>query len=148
MNEEALRAELSRRESAISGASNWLYWIAGVSVLSSLTIFFGREWNFLIGLGIRQLVEGLFQEASPLVRGLGLAFHLAAAGLFFWLAGQARKRVRRAFLIGFILYFLDSLIFLALGQFESLGFHGLALCMILGGYRSIKKVGALATRVG
>lgn len=147
MDEEALRAELSRRESAISGGAVWFYWIAGISVLSCLVSFGGRDWNFLIGLGIVQLIEGLFQEPSPLVRGLGVVLNLVAAGLFFWLGLQARKRARWAFMTGFILYFLDSLIFLVLGEFASLGFHGLALFMILGGYRSIKKASVLAARL-
>lgn len=147
MNEEALRAEILRRESAIAGGAGWFNWIAGLSVLSSLLTIWGIDWNFLIGLGVVQLVEGLFQESFPLVRSLGVVLNLAAAGLFFWLGGKARKRAPWAFMAGFALYFLDSLIFLALGEFVSLGFHGLALFMILGGYRSIIKVRALAARI-
>lgn len=147
MDEEALRAELLRRESAISGGAVWFYWIAGLSVLNCLVTLVGWHWNFLVGLGIMQLAEGLFQEPSPLVRGLGVVLNLAAAGVFLWLGSQARKRARWAFRTGFVLYFLDSLIFLVLGEFTSLGFHGLALFMILGGYRSIKKASAIAARI-
>jgi hypothetical protein len=147
MDEEALRAELLRRESAISGGAAWFYWIAVVSVLGCAVTILGRDWNFLIGLGIMQLIAGLSQEPFPLVRGLGVVVHLAAAGLFVWLGFWARKRARWAFMAGFLLYFLDSLIFLLLGEFASLGFHGLALFMLLGGYRSIKKASALAARI-
>jgi hypothetical protein len=147
MDEDALRTELSRRESAIAGGASWFFWIAGFSVLNSLVFFLGESWNFMMGLGLLQLAEGLLQEASPLLRALGLAFNLAAAGLFVLLGLQARKRARWAFLTGFTLYFLDSLVSLLLGEYASLGFHGLALFMILGGYRSINKASAIAARI-
>lgn len=147
MDEATLKTELLRRESAISSGANWFFWIAGLSVLNSLLSYFRGDWNFFIGLSGMHLVEVLAQKDSTLVRGLGLNLNLGAALLFCWLGLLARKRNRRAFMAGFIVYLADSLVFLGLGDNASLGFHALGLFMILGGYRSVPKAAALACRL-
>ena len=42
-----------------SGA-NWFYWIAGLSVVNSLIFAFGGKVSFIAGLGLTQIVDGIF----------------------------------------------------------------------------------------
>ncbi|MGV3503867.1 MAG: hypothetical protein ACO1O1_09165 [Adhaeribacter sp.] len=147
MNEAALKTELLKRESAIASGANWFFWIAALSVLNSLLNYFYGNWNFFVGLSGMHLVDMFVQKDATLLRGLGLNLNLGAALLFCWLGLLARKRNRRAFLAGFLLYLADSLVFLLLADSASLGFHALGLFMIVGGYRSVPKAAALACRL-
>jgi hypothetical protein len=53
---EPERAGLAQRHK--SGA-NWFYWIAGLSLATSLIALGGGSWGFLISLGTTQVIDGL-----------------------------------------------------------------------------------------
>ena len=40
------------------GAS-WFYWIAGASVVNTIIFLFGGNLNFIVGLGVTQVINGI-----------------------------------------------------------------------------------------
>src|SRR5918996_954321 len=111
---EPERAGLAQRHK--SGA-NWFYWIAGLSLATSLIALGGGSWGFLISLGTTQVIDGL---AAGLAEEFGGATKVIAAVLdilitgvfvmFGWLAG---RKYLWAYLIGMVVFLLDGLVSLA-----------------------------------
>jgi hypothetical protein len=126
----------------IQGA-NWFYWIAGLSLISSLVLLFGGSLNFLIGLGITQLIDGISiafaQRVTPntgaIIRAAAVTLNIAIAGVFVLFGYLARRR-RWSFIVGMIIYTLDGLIFLIVPDFFSIGFHLLALFGLYNGFKA------------
>lgn len=140
--------ERVRREARLKGGANWFYWIAGLSLLNSLMWAFDIGYIFFIGLGVTQLVDGfitglvpyLAPELATLVRVAGLVVDVLIAGLFALFGFLAKKGHRWSLIFGAVLYALDTLIFLMVPDFMSIGFHVLGLAIILTGLRAGKEV--------
>ncbi len=115
-----------------SGA-NWYFFIAGLSLVNTLLEKTGADRHFLLGLGITQLVDGITDKLGSTGMVVGVVVNLFVAGFFVLLGVQARKKQQWAFLLGMILYGLDGLLFLLVGDFFSLGFHALALYFLYKG---------------
>jgi len=144
--EERLRLEKRFKEGA-----NWFLWIAGLSLVNSIMLAIGGGWNFLIGLGITQFVDGFASvaaayfgsEVSTMIQILALIIDVGVAGVFALLGFLARKRHRWGFIVGMILYALDGLIFLIVPDFVSIGFHVFALFWMFTGLRASRRLGEL-----
>lgn len=143
---QTLPANYEQLASLKSGA-NWFYWIAALSLINSLISAFGGQWNFIVGLGITQVVDGLFSMGGDAASGLtaakiiGLVINLFIAGLFAgfgYFAGMAQKW---AFIVGIVLYALDGALFLIVGDILAIGFHIFALFWIVKGFLSARDLG-------
>jgi len=125
----------------------WFFWIAGLSLLNSVLGLLGGSLNFLMGLGITQFIAGiavgLGQVTTPqqanLAKGVGFALSVVAAGIFAGFGLLGRKH-RWVYILGMVLYALDSILFLAFGpDFLSFGFHILALVGLFTGLRAMSQ---------
>ncbi len=149
-NFAAVQKNLQLRAQLKSGA-NWFYWIAGLSLLNSLIFLFGGNINFVVGLGITQLVDGIMYylgldlglENPMILRYIGLGFDFLVAGLFAVCGFFAHKKNRWLFVLGIMLYILDALLLLWIGDIMSMLFHGLALFGLIKGFRVIKQINEL-----
>jgi hypothetical protein len=132
-----------------SGA-NWFYWVAGLSLVNSSILLAGGGVFFVIGLGITQVAGVIANEiakdapnAGPYLKafvfGFGLFIALVVAG-FGWLAG---KRYQVVFAIGMVLYLLDGLLFVFVGDWMSVAFHAFALFGMWSGFRAYRQLAAL-----
>jgi hypothetical protein len=63
-------------------------------------------------------------------------FDVFVAGVFAVFGFFAGKRHRWAFIVGMILYAIDGLLFLLIGDFLSIAFHGFALFCIFSGLKA------------
>ncbi|NWG06659.1 MAG: hypothetical protein HXY35_08255 [Chloroflexi bacterium] len=138
---EAAIAELVRKMK--SGASNF-YWIAALSVINSLVLEFGGNSYFVVGLASTLIVDSIFlgiaseiPEAVWIVKLIGLAISIFIAAIFVLFGFLAGKGKRWAFMVGMILYGLDSLLMLAFQEWMGLLFHGLFLYGLFGGIRAL-----------
>jgi hypothetical protein len=117
----------------LRGGASWFFWIAGLSLINSLAALTGSNWGFILGLGVTQVIDAIAQEiggAGPLV---GFALDLGAAGLFIGFGILARKGLAWSFVVGMILYGLDGLLFLLVGDWFGLAFHVFVLfCLFKG----------------
>ena len=116
----------------MEGGASWFYWIAGLSLVNTVSSAMGSTWGFVIGLGITQLL------------GAGV-LSLICIGGFVLLGWLARRPSVAAFAIGIVLFGLDTLLFIAIGDWIGIAFHGLALYFLwsgLGAARAIRRQAA------
>jgi hypothetical protein len=132
-------------EQKLSSGANWFYWVAGLSAVNSIINFFEMQWNFAVGLGITQLFDGLGMylrsEGSPYsVLAAVLAASLVVSGLFFVIGVFANRRIVSAFVIGIILYGLDSVLMLLVGDILGIIIHAIALFFIVRGFLAARQL--------
>ena len=133
-----LHLEIAEQAAKSLSGANWFFWIAGLSLVNSVIVLMNGQWSFLAGLGVTQVIDGMSQALLPRLGTtatvLALVMDLAAAGVIVTFGLMARQGHAWAFVLGMILYALDGLIFLLVGDWLSLAFHAYALYCIYRGY--------------
>jgi hypothetical protein len=122
-------ATMNLNQRARAGANNF-YWIAGLSVVNSFISAFGGGINFVIGLGLTQVVDAFARvfadearEAALLFTLVGLVLSILVAGIFAIFGVFAVKQLRWAFIAGMLLYGLDAALLLAFQDWIGFFFH-------------------------
>ena len=134
-------AEYSRHDElsqSYRNGVNWFYWIAGLTIATSLIGFFGGGWRFLIGLGTTQIIDAIAEAASP-AGGSGpkivaLVLDLLVTGTFVVFGVLAGKRMLWAYILGMAVFFLDGLVALVIEDWIGLVAHGVVLFFLFRGY--------------
>jgi hypothetical protein len=111
---------------------------------------------FIVGLGITQIFDGIAAAAAENLAGnSALAVHSLAFVMDFLASVAvavfgllAHKRKAWAFVVGMVLYALDGLLFVMVGDWLSAGFHAFALFGIFGGLSALRKLRAIETHAG
>ncbi len=134
--------ELLRRTK--SGA-NWFYWIAGLSLVNSIIYLFGGNLSFIAGLGITQLLDAVVDqltrsEGFSAVKIITFVVDLIIAGIFVLCGLWANKLEIWAFVVGMVLYVLDTVLLLAIGAYLPVAFHAFALFMIFRGLSAARQI--------
>lgn len=145
-----MQAQLTAQQQ-LKGGANWFVWIAGLSVLNSLILLVGGSWNFVIGLGMTQIVDGVAQaiatslapDLASVVKIIGFVINIIIASVFVLFSFLAKKGYGWSFIVGMMLYALDGCIFVLVQSWLSVGFHLFALVGLYGGYKALKKLNAL-----
>lgn len=124
-----------------SGA-NWFFWIVGISLVNTIISFFSSDDSgFALGLSATLLVDAGVNElikdgATSLVRAVGLGFDLVIFGFYAWCGVMARKGHSWAFVLGGILFLLDTLLLLLFQSWLGVALHVWALVSIFFGWKS------------
>jgi hypothetical protein len=140
-----------------SSGANWFLWIAALSLINSVLILASSSISFPVGLGITQVVDGIallvideYQPASPfIIQVLAFVVDMAIIGVFALFGLFARQKHGWAFIIGMILYLLDSVLVLFFEMWIGVAFHAFALFGLFNGfqatrlYNQYKKAGRL-----
>lgn len=140
--------EKIKLENRFRNGASWFFWIAGLSLVNSIILMVGGQWNFLIGLGITQVIDGIASavateagiEAANIIKILAFVADMVVAGVFVTFGVLSMKRNKLSFIIGMILYALDGLIFLIVMDFLSIGFHLFALFGLYTGLQAYNKL--------
>src|SRR5215217_1828438 len=107
-------ADLAQRYK--SGA-NWFYWIAGLTMITSIIGFFGGGIRFLIGLGLTQVIDGMAEALAPQLGGavqvVALLLDLVVTGIFVLFGYLANKKLLWAYVAGMVVFLMDGLLALA-----------------------------------
>ncbi len=129
-----------------SGA-RWFFWIAGLSIITSVVSLFGGGFAFFLSLGATQVIDGLAkglsQELGDATRIVGLTLDILVAGVFVLIGWFALKRHLWSFVAGMILFMLDALLLLAFQIWISFVFHLLVLFWIFKGYQAARQLSKL-----
>jgi hypothetical protein len=143
--EETAAAERERHRRTFTSGANWFYWIAGLSVANSLATFYKGGMSFVVGLGITQAIDAtafaVAEEASAggdAIRLGALLVSMVFAGLFAGFGWLAHRGLGWAFLVGMVLYALDGLLFLLVGDWISIAFHTFALVCVGKGHQALR----------
>lgn len=137
-------------ERQLRSGADWFFWIAGLSAINSILALLGGGLNFLAGLGITQLIDGIslvvIEEMVPAgatwIKLTAFLLDLIIAGIFVAFGFLARRH-KWAFIVGMVIYALDMLIFLLGPDLLSIGFH---LWALFGLYRGLQALGKLQQR--
>jgi hypothetical protein len=134
--------ERAQLEQSMKSGANWFYWIAGLSLITSILSLSGAGWRFFLSLGITQVVDGISLAlrdqlgSAGLIIGLVLdIFIIAVFAVLGYLAGRKQTW---AFIVGMVLFFIDALLLLIGMDIFAILFHGLALFYIFRGYQAAR----------
>ena len=118
------KAILIRRTQA---GANWFFYIAGLSVVNSIIFLLHQNIQFVVGLGTTQVINALSKGSVP-----GIVLGVIVAGIFALFGVFARKGQIWAFWVGMVLYLLDGLLILLVGESGVAGsvLSGLALAAV------------------
>lgn len=123
------RAVIAQSDPTVMGGASWFWWIGGLSVINTILTHSGSETTLAIGLGFTLVVDVVFKE----MKVIALIIDAIALGTIFGLGFFARKGHFWAFVVGIVLYGLDTLIYVMAGEFIGLAIHGLALFYMIRG---------------
>ncbi len=140
MADTTTTVDRTKLENQITSGASWFFWIAGLSVINAIILLAGGSWNFLIGLGITQLISALGSESVFAGKAIILLVNLIIAGFFILFGAFGRKHAAWAFIAGIVVYALDGLLFLLVKDFVSIGFHVFALFFIVRGLTSLMQL--------
>lgn len=122
-----------------SGA-NWFYWIAGLTIVTSLIAFFGGGIRFLISLGLTQFIDGLAAalatELGGAVQVVALLLDLVVTGVFVLFGYLAGKKLLWAYVAGMVVFLLDGLLALAFQDVISVIAHAVVLFWLFRGFQA------------
>lgn len=137
-------------ESRFRSGASWFYWVAALSLLNSVVALFNGEWGFAFGLGFTQLVDAVAAAAIADAPDMAVAGRLVSFGvnlvilsvvaLMGWLA---HKRKSWVFVVGLVIYLFDAMLFLLVGDFLGLAFHGWVFVAVISGLFACRKLKAL-----
>lgn len=104
----------SRTQAAAKAGAIWFYIIAGLSVLNSIFFLTHAGVQFIFGLGITQVIDGLGQAWARDYPWAAVALNVCVALVFAFIGFVASRGFPSAVLVGLVLYLLDALIFIFL----------------------------------
>jgi hypothetical protein len=137
-------AALSQR--ARSGA-NWFYWIAALSLITSILGLSGSGWRFFLSLGSTQIIDGLAsgiaEELGNAAKVIAFVVDLFITGIFAGLAWLAGKKHHWAYLVGMALFGLDGLLLFFFQDWISAIFHAVVIYWIFRGFQAAQQLTAL-----
>ena len=128
------QAELAKHYK--SGA-NWFYWVAGLSIVTSLIAIFGGGFQFIFSLGITQFIDALAAVLSPefgnAAKVVALVLNLIISGVFVLFGWLANRKQLWAYILGTVVFLLDGLLCLAVVEIISVLAHGVVLFFLIRG---------------
>lgn len=137
-----------------SGA-DWFFWIAGLSLVNTAIVHFGGNVQFVVGLGVtlivdaitRALADGESDSTKVLLTVIAVGFSVFCSLVACGMGWLSRKRFLVVYGLGMFLYLLDGLLYVSLGDWMSVAFHGFALFCMWGGFAAFRQLSALEQRL-
>src|SRR5687768_67884 len=120
------------RTSVLHGA-DWFIWLAVLSVINSLIVYFYNTPNTPIALGITQWVDGTTTAINSTMTMSALAINLLIAGALAMFGLLARRGSDIAFVVGIFVYVIDAFLMIGMKDFFGFGFHLLGLFFLVKG---------------
>lgn len=120
------------KRSVLHGA-DWFFWIAILSVINSLIVYFYHTPNTPIALGITQWLDGTSSGIAASMTTAELVINLLIAGALAMFGYLARRGSDIAFVVGIFAYVLDSFLMIGLRDFFGFGIHLIGLFFLVKG---------------
>jgi hypothetical protein len=128
-------SELAQR---YKNGANWFYWIAGLTIVTSLIAFGGGGIRFLISLGSTQLIDGIAEVLAPRLGGavkvVALVLDLVVTALFVLFGWLANKKHLWAYILGMVAFGLDGLVNLMAADVIGVVAHVVILFFLVRGF--------------
>ena len=136
--------QLFEFEKRVKSGGSWYYWVAALSLVNSVVAFTGGGGGFVIGLSVTQFMDAMLAESGGSAKAIGLVLGVLAAGIFALFGVFACKRHVWAFVVGMLLYGLDTILTVLAEQWLGLAFHGWVLFSLFIGTRAAMQANALS----
>jgi hypothetical protein len=112
-----------------------------LSALNIVALIFNQNFQFIAGLGINYVIlgmtEGILQSTGIDLKLWAYIFTILISGIFLLIWKKSKEENKAIYLIGLIVYGLDTIIFIFAKDWLSLGFHVFALLMLTNGYNAL-----------
>ena len=122
-----------------SGA-NWFYWIAALTLLTSIIALTGGRWRFFLSLGTTQVIDDFASIASESLgnatKVIAGVFDIFITAMFAGFGVLANKKHLWAYILGMVVFLMDGLVSLAIFDLLGLAVHGFVLFMMFRGYQA------------
>ena len=119
--------------SSVLHAADWFFWLAILSMINSLVVFYYQTPNTPVALGITQWIDGTSGAFNAAMSTGELLTNILIAGVLAAFGLMARRGSDIAFVVGIFLYVVDSLLIIGLKDFFGFGVHLIALFFIVKG---------------
>lgn len=117
----------------------WFLWIAILSMINSIDFVFHNGLFFIFGLGLTQAVDGIVYVLKGNFIYFGFVVNIIISSVFILFWYYAKKEKTWAYLTGMILYGLDTILFIIVRDWLSVGFHIFVLIGISYGYSTLRE---------
>jgi len=110
------------RTSVLHGA-DWFFWIAILSLINSLIVFYYQTPNSPLALGITRWLDGTTSGFNASMTTGGLLTNLLVALVLAVFGLLSRRGNDIAFVVGIFLYVIDAMLVIGLRDFFGFGVH-------------------------
>lgn len=128
------KAAIAKANPRVQSAARWFWWIAGLSLVNSVVLLSGGNFNFVVGLAITQIADAIFQQ----VKVVAMVVDALVLGFFIGAGLLARRGQVWAFVVGGIAYLLDGILCALFEDWMSAAFHAYALFWIFHGWKELR----------
>lgn len=126
---------------------NWFYWIAGLTLITSLIATFGGGIRFLISLGVTQFIDAvaaaLAKDLGGAVQVVALVLDIVVIGIFVLFGYLAGKKLLWAYVLGMVVFLLDGLLSLVIQDAIGVVAHAVVLFFLFRGYQAGRELVSL-----
>jgi len=124
---------------------HWFYWIAGLTLITSIITFAGGNWRFLISLGTTQIIDGIAAGLAAELGGsapkiIALFLDMILTAVFVVFGVLANKRLLWAYILGMAIFVIDGLISLMMQDLIGVVAHVVVLVFMVPGFLAGKKM--------
>ena len=148
---EPPKFDIVKQTAIFQSGAKWFYGIAVLSLVNTAMSLTQSNIRFPVGMGITQVIDAFAligsQETptvSMILKTLSVILNSIFAGIIALFGWLALKKKPWAFIIGMIIFSLDSVLSLLFKDWISLGFHVLALICICKGFIALKNINKVA----
>ena len=139
---QQLHAEYAHKYKSGAG---WFYWIAGLTLITSIITFAGGNWRFLISLGTTQIIDGIAAGLAAELGGsapkiIALFLDMILTAVFVVFGVLANKRLLWAYILGMAIFVIDGLISLIMQDLIGVVAHVVVLVFMVPGFLAGKKM--------
>jgi hypothetical protein len=120
------------RTSVLHGA-DWFFWLAILSIINSLIVYFYNTPNTPVALGITQWLDGTHGGIKASMSNGWLVINILIAAMLAGFGLLARRGSDLAFVVGIFLYVIDSILIIGLRDLFGFGVHLLGLFFLFKG---------------
>ena len=133
--------------SSYKSGANWFYWIAGLTLITSIMSLTGGEWRFFLSLGTTQIIDAVAYAAAndlgEAPKVVAIVLDISITAMFVAFGVLAIKRQFWAYIAGMVVFLLDGLVSLAISDWLGAGMHVLALFFMFRGFQAGRQLVAL-----
>jgi hypothetical protein len=137
-------AELSKR---YKSGVHWFYWIAGLTLITSIIGLLGGGWRFFLSLGTTQVIDQIANVASESLgnatKVIAAVFDIFITAMFVGFGALANKKQLWAYIVGMAVFLIDGLVSLAIFDVIGIIVHGIVLFVMFRGYQAGRELVAL-----